>query len=588
MLRTQVTTATVVLLAAAIVRAAAPAATGARWVLPPSRTADWSKAGVPGGIPARRTKLIDVTKPPYNADRTGVSDAQPAIARAIARASDGEVVYLPAGTYRIDKVIRAAGKRITLRGAGPDKTVIMAHNPTYSAVDLGLAGGADYLWNRPNLDITGSPARGATVLTVAGTKALDSYPNGGVGQICRVHLKNDPSLPVVVPAQWDYQRKQTCRIAARTPTTVTVQPPLMFALPVSPAPKLAVAARHAESAGIEDLTIDATHSPTPHPVVGMTQCYGCWIKNVHVLNVPNYHIGVSDSLQCEIRHCYVARRKGAGSNGAGILFGASTRCLVEDNILTKQFPHIEVNHGSTGNVFAYNYCYDSTINGVIGVSICSNHGAHNSFNLYEGNVAPKFQCDGYHGSASHDTAFRNWFHGTSDKTDKFGICVYLNRFTRHYSIVGNVLGRKGHTYRYDNADNGLGYDDRYIYAFGLPNLGNGGFSGYAQPSVGDYWKDWDKMRSSPRGKGPGPSGFQEIDRDVKATVLLRGNYNYHHKGVPASESLEGAALPKSLYLARKPSWFGDLNWPPFGPDAEFESNRIPAQVRYEKMPKRKD
>jgi len=577
------------LLAAALVGAGAPLPlAAAQPIIPPSRTTDWSKAGVPGGIPRDRTKLIDVTKPPYSADKTGATDAQPAIARAIAGAANGEVVYLPAGTYRVNKGIRTGGKRITIRGAGPTRTILQAHNRVYSVVDLGLAGGADYLWKRPNLAITGSPSRGAAVLTVGDTKALDAYPKGGVGQIGRVGLKNDPSLPVVAPGHWEYLRHQTCRLVARTKTTVTVSPPLMFDLPASLAPKLAVAARHAEFAGIEDLTIDATHCSAPHPAVGMGQCYGCWMKNVHVLNVPNYHVGVSDSVQCEIRHCRLARRKGAGSNGAGVLFGASTRCLVADNIITHQFPHIEVNSGSTGNVFAYNYCYDSSIQGVIGVSICSNHGGHNSFNLYEGNVAAKFQSDGYHGSASHDTAFRNWFHGTCDKTDKFGICVYLNRFTRHYAIVGNVLGRKGYTYRYDNADNGFGYEDRYIYALGLPNIGNGGFSGYAQPSKGTYWKDWKKMLASAPGKGPGPGGFQELDRDVKATTLRKGNYNYHHRAVPPSESLAGATLPKSLYLAKKPSWFGDLPWPAFGPDTDFEKNKIPAQVRYEKTTPRAD
>jgi hypothetical protein len=42
-------------------------------------------------------------------------------------------------------------------------------------------------------------------------------------------------------------------------------------------------------------------------------------------------------------------------------------------------------------------------------------------------------------------------------------------------------------------------------------------------------------------------------------------------------------LPKSLYRKEKPVWFGDLGWPPFGPDANFEKKKIPAQVRFEAM-----
>jgi len=42
-----------------------------------------------------------------------------------------------------------------------------------------------------------------------------------------------------------------------------------------------------------------------------------------------------------------------------------------------------------------------------------------------------------------------------------------------------------------------------------------------------------------------------------------------------------------LYLKEKPAWFGDLPWPPFGPDTDFEKNKIPAQVRF-KMTKSGD
>jgi hypothetical protein len=160
--------------------------------------------------------------------------------------------------------------------------------------------------------------------------------------------------------------------------------------------------------------------------------------------------------------------------------------------------------------------------------------------------------------------------------------VNLNRFTRCYNVVGNVLGRKGHTWFYEVEPVGFSYDKHFIYALGYPNMGNGWSNGKTvQLSKGSHWADWETMLSSEPGKGPGPNGFQELDLDVKATTLLRGNYNYKDNGVPESESLAGAALPKSLYLTDKPAWFGDLPWPPFGPDTHFERNNIPAQVRFE-------
>jgi hypothetical protein len=228
-------------------------------------------------------------------------------------------------------------------------------------------------------------------------------------------------------------------------------------------------------------------------------------------------------------------------------------------------------------VFAYNFCENNYTFGIMGCSIDCNHGAHNSFDLYEGNIASVFQCDGYHGSASDITAFRNWFHGTCDtsspKTDQFGRCVSLNRFSRNCSVVGNILGRTGYTYIHDNADNGTGYEQRYIYNLGLPNMGNGGFSGYAPP-----WKD-SLTPSAPN--GPGPGGYQELDRDVAKTTIRKGNWNAKDAGVPSSESLGADALPMSLFRSSKPAWFGRLTWPPFDPSHPKQSyEAIPAGYRY--------
>lgn len=547
-------------------------------LIPADRQADWRPGvtvGVPGGIPAR-TVLIDATKPPFNADKSGETNAQPAILQAIAKAAPDQVVYLPEGTYRIDGGLGlGTHSRLTLRGAGPDKTILRMHAACNVAISVG-AGGADWWYaDRLKLDLVDGARKGATVLILGDTKPLDALPNGGIGQLCQVSLKNDPALPVMTPGKFDYLRGQVTRIVAKSATTVTISPALLFDLPKALAPRLRPTGRSPELVGIEDLGIDGADVNAQRGI-DLTAAHGCWVKNVTVRNIANYHVSISDSLQCEIRHSTILKRKGAGSNGAGILVGTTSSCLFEDNILVEQFPHLEVN-ASSGNVFAYNLCQDSAIFGILGCSINSNHGPHSSFNLYEGNVSPKFQADGYHGSSSHDTAFRNWFHGTSEKTDQFWICVNLNRFTRAYSLVGNVLGSKGQRWIYDNADQGFGYDQHFIYVLGMPNMGNGGFRGTVQPSKGTTWADW--------GRGPGPGGFQELDLDVRATTLLKGNFNYKDNAVPAGEALGGAVLPGSLYLKEKPAWFGSLAWPAFGPDTAFEKNQIPAQVRFEALKK---
>jgi hypothetical protein len=539
-------------------------------ILPAGRRVDWTAGvmvGVPGGIPTDRTHLIDVTKPPYNADSTGAADASPAIQAAIGDAVSGDVVYLPVGTYLLNGQINLGPNddNITLRGDG-DSTLLDVAVGSGRAIEAGSE--ADYQWNNPNLDITGSPKKGDTELTVGDTSALDAIENGGVGMLAHLSILNDLELPVASVAGFERMRRQISRIVAKTATTVTIFPPLYFDLPAALSPKLNVASYQGDFIGIEDMKLDNTKSKG-FAAIWLEQCYGCWVKNVTSINTPNYHVALADSLQCEIRHCDLRERQTGGSNGAGILFGTTAATLVEDNIVYKIFPHLEINNGSAGNVFAYNFCEQNDVSGIMGVSIDSNHSPHNSFNLYEGNVASKFQSDGYFGSESEATLFRNWLHGTCDTTDQFGIAAYLNRFSRNFSLVGNVLGRTGYPFLYDNANGGIGYQERYIYVFGLPNIGNGGFSGFAPP-----WAD-------AFGTNPGPGGFQELDQGVKATVLLKGNWNAKDSAVPASESLGEDTLPGSLYRSSKPGWFGDLKWPAFdpaGPNQSYEA--IPAGYRY--------
>ena len=62
--------------------------------------------------------------------------------------------------------------------------------------------------------------------------------------------------------------------------------------------------------------------------------------------------------------------------------------------------------------------------------ISVNHGPHNMLNLSEGNVFQSFKDDGYFGSSSHNTLFRN----------RIDWQVSLKHFSNYYNIVGNVLG----------------------------------------------------------------------------------------------------------------------------------------------------
>ena len=592
------------ILAAAL---ASPALRGE--LIPASRLVDWTanvSTGVPGGIPSSRTRLVDVTAAPFLADRTGARDATAAIQAAINAAVAGDVVYLPAGTYLCKGAITTGYKsNITVRGAG-SSTVLVAAGGGASFLQIG--GGSDYTWSWPPSGnvVTAGLTKGSTTLTLADTSAFRA------GQLVQVRASNNPATPVVSVFGYEGLQRQMTRVVAKTATTLTIFPPLYADLGASRV-TVFCAQFQADAVGLESLRIEMAQSSAPF-AVWLQQTVGCWVTDVHVRQAANYHLFLNDSLFAEVRRCFLDTLNHVGSNGAALLCNTVSACLVEDNILYRAFPLIEVNHGSSGNVFAYNFCEDSAP----GVAIDSNHGPHNAFNLYEGNIAPNLQSDGYFGSASADTVFRNWLHGILN--GQMAWTVSLNRFTRAYSLVGNILQRDGFTLSGDGV------------SLGNPNMGNSSYAGTAPP-----WTDgalagagsltqsgsqvsvsvpmfnashvgWFIMTPTTSALGlitayqdpqrvtvnnsqtltgvgyvltPGPAGYQGLDTGVAATLVRKGNFSYYAGAIPAAEATAPDPVPASLFRASKPAWFGDLAWPPFDatrPSPAYAS--IPAGYRW--------
>lgn len=578
-------------------------------IIPPDRLVDWTpgqSVGVPGGIPTDRNRLVDVTRAPYNADKTGATDASRAIQAAINAATTGDVIYLPSGNYLCTAPISTNYKSgITLRGAG-ESTVL--NSTVGGASFLQVGGGSDYNWSWPTTGntITAGLAKGSTQITLADTSAF------APGQLVQIALDNDPAIPVVSVFGYQGLRRQMTRVTAKTATTLSLFPPLYGDYRNAGA-VVHVAQFQANGVGVENLLIDMSRSSAPF-TVWLQQAYGCWVKNVRVRYSANYHLFLNDSLNCEVRHCYLDQLNHAGTNGAGLLCNTISACLVEDNIIYKAFPLIEVNHGSSGNVFAYNFCEDSGP----GVAIDSNHGPHNDYNLYEGNIAPNLQADGYFGSASHDTIFRNWFHATLN--NQMAWAISLNRFSRFYSLVGNIFEKEGLPWTGDGV------------SLGNPNMGNGSSTGSAPPWALSFINGTGTLAQTAQTVttsapiftaahvgwflltpatgvlttitafqdsqhvtvntsrtianaayilSPGPGGYQELDTGVAATLLRKGNFYYYRAAIPAVESLAGEPLPNSLFRADKPAWFANLAWPPFDPARPMPSRlSIPAGFRY--------
>src|SRR5438270_1838923 len=88
-------------------------------ILAPARGIDWSKAGIPGGIPSGSWTQCGATIAAYS----GTADA---INKAISSCGTNEYVLLGPGNFNLSTSIFIQGKnRVALRGSGASKTFLV-------------------------------------------------------------------------------------------------------------------------------------------------------------------------------------------------------------------------------------------------------------------------------------------------------------------------------------------------------------------------------------------------------------------------------------------------------------------------------
>src|SRR5439155_8909392 len=105
---------------------------------------------------------------------------------------------------------------------------------------------------------------------------------------------------------------------------------------------------------------------------------------------------------------------------------------------------ISLEGGPSGNVIAYNvmtniYYIDTDW----ARQSVDAHGAHPKMNLIEGNwAADKFNSDGYWGTSSHQTYFRNRVFNNPNRT--YGTWTMdFQKSVQYNNVVGNVIGNPG-------------------------------------------------------------------------------------------------------------------------------------------------
>jgi hypothetical protein len=520
-------------------------------ILDASRAVDWTYAGIPGGIP-NRTAIYTTLNP-------SATSAQ--INTAIANCPKGQSVFLSQGAYSLTATLNFNRDSVTLKGAGMGKTVLNMNTGTSSAMatiqtstTYGVAG-----------TISSGYAKGSTSVTVSNASGISA------GNMMLLYEGNDLDLVWTRSGAADVIRQPVMVIAVNG-STVTFSPPLVFTFQSSLNPRYATYNPTPPSMlGLEDMTINQTSTGE---WATLWFCgYANWFKNVEITSCGEIALCLTQTVRNEVRGCFI-HGTSTPNEGYGVdAYTENTGLLIEDNIFDSLWTGTILDN-AMGSVVAYNYSRNMFVpplgawaNQTPG--FITQHMAHGMMTLWEGNIGAGIQSDGYHGSGSHQTIYRNWFNGLHPYYASNRKMIDLDRFTYYCNVSGNVLGDASWTPAEYEMTGSPGYTNSVIYRLGYPNMGNNGYSATNPPSNADAGG---------------------LDPKVKTTLFRWGNYDYKNNvarwdaaEVPSGVSVPADHnLPASLYLTAKPTWWCDsLAWPAIGPDVTGLSNDIPAKLRYE-------
>jgi hypothetical protein len=531
---------------------------GATWAgIPDARRTVWAP-GIPGGVPARTTVCATLSAAIYG---DGRADAAAAIQGALDACPRDQVVVLPAGTFRISRAL-VLNRPVVLRGAGAARTTIQV-SPAGVAVMIGtwthLGAGVALVRDAP---------KGATTLRVATPSAF------AVGDVVHLDQLDDPAVvqgttcPVLKrgrPGAWR-SIGQMIEIAGKSGDTLTLVSPLHWSFKTSLRAEVsALSAPATRSAGLEDLRIVGASTVA----VNVQYAAYSWIKGVETDHVDGVHVALAGTYRFVLRESY-AHHSATYSYG-GVSYGYSLEWqasdnLVEDNVVLYLNKPIQFRASGGGNVVAYNYVDDAWSQPdagghfwfqELGIDV---HCAFPHMELVEGNYAPHLGGASTWGNAGGITFFRNHAPGafrsialTGPNAPANQASIELGARMLDMNVVGNVLGAPGAA--------GAEYETRgpgtcrrrvpFIY-----RLNYDGAKGYCE--------------------FPTPPETQASD-----TLLRHGNYDTVTGAVRWDPSISSRALPPSLYLTRKPVFFGALPWPWVDPTAAPRIGTLPARARFD-------
>jgi hypothetical protein len=593
---------------------AAAAGNDSSGLLPADRSTTW-KPGMmaAGGIPARST--VCATLSPGG----GTSDDTARIQAAINVCPVGQVVQLAAGTFLINGGnFLLINKGITLRGAGPDQTILAKTDgakPFQSAVS---AKPSPLIVVGPSLFSTtdnSSDAVGSTNLTadaVKGTYAvkvndvtgftpgqivlLDEASGAdwradpqGRGQIWAasdwrvVWQKHKPSVQYVddfapeafpttpqTAGSWfsrpDRPTAEIKQIASIAGSTITFTTPIHISYRSGNVAQLSRYARsHVMNAGVEDLKLTGGDAGN----LRFNWAAQSWAKNVDNTAWHDEGFAIHSSFRIELREFYVHDAAWAQPGGGGYaisLSSGSSEVLIENGIAVRANKVIAARSAGAGSVIGYNYMdmsYINTQGSWIESGLNASHMVGPHHVLFEGNYGHNADSDNTHGNSIYLTFFRNHLRGIRAPFDNQA-GGRIDDAAQPRNGPRRAAGLMANSYWMSFAGNVLGavgQMDGWVYE-----------AKFADGKPGIWMLGWDAVSPYP------------TDAEVSATAIRHGNFDYLTNSVKWDPAIASHALPASLYLEGKPAFFSagrGYTWPWVDAAGPVKLYVLPAKARYD-------
>jgi hypothetical protein len=577
-----------------------PSSTDATGLIPADRLTRWRPGlAAVGGIPAdndsdRPAQVYLPAGNPYggySVDSSlgdGTTEASAAIQAALnaagAEATEGSrrVVQLPPGSFRISGAGLIIPSYVTLRGMGPRGPTATRLMKTPGSNMPVVQVGQLWIKHTSPVDFAADASHGSTVIEVV------NNPGFAVGELVFVDQLVDTER---VGSWWnplrqrnDIERRAHCRanrptgqvveIASISGNSITLAAPLRLNYYVSNGAQIVRFSGDQPDGpvrptrrwmGLEDVYVHGGGGGQGN--IRITGASYSWVKNVESEFSDGSSVAIESAFRTEVRDSFIHStanpNPGGGGYGVDVSWHAADN-LVENNVVWNFNKVITMRSSGGGNVIGYNYFEDGWGAGyptIPEVGLNAAHYATPHHELLEGNEAWNIAGDAYWGNSIHLTFYRNHVTGRRRSVPPLQLTdgtgrrfVEVPEWQLWSSYVGNVLGTPGMSAEPQSG---------FIFEASVP------------------WR-WDPVPIWAIGVQHN-AGLEGQDAQVVATTLRHGNFDYFTESIGWDPSVSRRDLPPSLYLERKPAFFGSHEWPWVNPDQEIKTLVLPARERFDAL-----